>query len=42
MRVEHVDGEDELVTLDSEEEAEAVYNLFMESAFEDDEDLEGE
>lgn len=24
MRVEHVDGEDELVTLDSEEEAEAV------------------
>ncbi len=31
---------DELVTLDSEE-AEAVYNLFMESAFEDDEDLEG-
>lgn len=42
MRVEHVDGEDELVTLDSEEEAEAVYNLFMESAFEDDGDLEGE
>lgn len=42
LRVEHVDGEDELVTLDSEEEAETVYNLFMESAFGDDEDLDEE
>lgn len=40
MRVEHVDGEDELVTLDSEEEAEAVYNLVMESAFADEDDEE--
>jgi uncharacterized protein YrzB (UPF0473 family) len=39
MRVERQpDGEDELVTLDSEEEAEAVYNVFMESAFSDEED----
>lgn len=38
MRVEQVDGEDELVTLDSEAEAEAVYNVFMEEVFNDDED----
>lgn len=37
MRVERVDGEDELVTIDSEEEAEAVYNAFMEAVFEEDE-----
>ena len=40
MRVERANGEDELVTLDSEEEAEAVYNVFMESAFADEEDGE--
>lgn len=40
MRVEQVDGEEELVTLDSEEEAEAVYNVFMEEVFNDDEDPE--
>ena len=42
LKVIEADGEEQLSTLDSEEEAEAVYNLFMESAFEDDEDLEGE
>ena len=42
LKVIEADGEEQLSTLDSEEEAEAVYNLFMESAFEDDEDPEGE
>lgn len=37
MRVEEVDGEEQLVTLDSEEEAEAVYQQFMEALFEDEE-----
>ena len=32
MRVETVNGEDELVTLEDEDEAEAVYNVFMEEA----------
>ena len=39
MRVEqHPDGEDELVTLESEEEAEAVYNVFMETVFSDEDE----
>ena len=40
MRVETVNGEDELVTLEDEDEAEAVYNVFMEEAFSEDEDEE--
>ena len=40
MRVETVNGEDELVTLEDEEEAEAVYNVFMEEAFSEDEEEE--
>lgn len=40
MRVEHVDGEDELVTLDNEEEAEAVYNVFMEEVFNEEDEEE--
>lgn len=38
LKVLHEDGEDVLSTLDSDEELEAVYNLFMESLFEDEED----
>lgn len=37
MRVVEVDGEEQLVTLDSEEEAEEVYQQFMEALFEEDE-----
>lgn len=37
MRVVEVDGEEQLVTLDSEEEAEEVYQQFMESIFEEEE-----
>lgn len=38
LKVVHVDGgEDELSTLDSEEELELVYQQFMESLFEEDE-----
>lgn len=36
LRVVEVDGEEQLVTLDSEEEAEAVYQQFMEAIFEED------
>lgn len=37
LKVIHEDGEDLLSTLDSEEEMDAVYNLFVESLFEDEE-----
>lgn len=37
LKVIHEDGEDLLSTLDSEEELEAVYNLFMENLFADEE-----
>ena len=36
MKVIHEDGEDLLSTLDSDEELEAVYELFMESLFQED------
>lgn len=38
MRVVQVDGEEQLVTLDNEAEAEAVYEKFMEALFEDEEE----
>lgn len=38
MRVVEENGEEQLVTLESEEEAEAVYQKIMESLFEEDED----
>ena len=38
LKVLHEDGEDVLSTLDSDEELEAVYNLFVEALFEDEED----
>ena len=37
LKVIHADGEDLLSTLDSEEEAEKVYELFMENLFDDEE-----
>ena len=37
LKVIHEDGEDLLSTLDSEEEAEKVYELFMENLFDDEE-----
>lgn len=37
LKVIHEDGEDLLSTLDSDEELDAVYDLFMESLFEDEE-----
>lgn len=37
LKVLHEDGEDLLSTLDSDEELEAVYELFMESLFADEE-----
>ena len=37
LKVVHVDGEDMLSTLDSEEEMDAVYDLFMELLLEDEE-----
>ncbi len=36
LKVIHEDGEDLLSTLDSDEELEAVYELFMENLYEDD------
>lgn len=36
LKVIHEDGEDLLSTLDSDEELEAVYDLFMESFFQED------
>ena len=38
LKVIHEDGEDLLSTLDSEEEADAVYDLFMETLFSDEEE----
>ena len=38
LKVIHEDGEDLLSTLDSEEEMEAVYNLFVEMLFSEDEE----
>ena len=35
LKVIHEDGEDLLSTLDSDEELDAVYDLFMEALFED-------
>lgn len=37
LKVIHEDGEDLLSTLDSDEELDAVYNLFMENLFDDEE-----
>lgn len=37
LKVLHEDGEDLLSTLDSDEELETVYNLFMESLFDGEE-----
>ena len=37
LKVLHEDGEDLLSTLDSDEELDAVYDLFMESLFEEEE-----
>ena len=37
LKVLHEDGEDLLSTLDSDEELEQVYDLFMENLFEDEE-----
>ena len=36
LKVIHEDGEDMLSTLDSDEELDAVYDLFMESLFDED------
>jgi uncharacterized protein YrzB (UPF0473 family) len=38
LKVIHEDGEDLLSTLDTDEELNAVYDLFMESLFEDEEE----
>ena len=38
LKVIHEDGEDILSTLDSDEELETVYDLFMESLFDEDEE----
>lgn len=38
LKVLHEDGEDLLSTLDSDEELDAVYDLFMEALFEDGEE----
>ncbi len=38
LKVVQVDGEEQLSTLDSEEELEAVYEQFMEELFEDEEE----
>ena len=40
LKVSEVDGEEQLSTLDSEEELEAVYDQFMEALFQEDEDNE--
>ena len=37
LKVIHEDGEDLLSTLDSDEELDAVYDLFMENLFDDEE-----
>lgn len=38
LKILHEDGEDLLSTLDSDEELEAVYELFMENLFQDEEE----
>ena len=38
MKIIHEDGEDLLSTLDTDEELDAVYDLFMESLFSDEEE----
>lgn len=38
LKVVSVDGEEQLATLDNDEELEAVYQQFMESLFEDEEE----
>ena len=38
LKVVEIDGEEQLATLDDEAELEAVYQQFMESLFEDDEE----
>ena len=38
LKVVHVDGEDQLSTLDSDEELELVYQQFMEALFADEEE----
>ena len=38
LKVVQVDGEDQLATLDNEEELNAVYELVMEDLFSEDED----
>lgn len=40
LKVIEVDGEEQLSTLDSEDELEAVYDQFMEALFQEDEDNE--
>ncbi len=40
LKVIHVDGEDQLSTLDSDEELEQVYDQFMQSLFDDEDDSE--
>lgn len=42
LKVVDVDGEEQLSTLDSEEELEAVYDKFMELIFEEDDPGDGE
>ena len=41
LKVVSVDGEEQLSTLDSDEELEAVYDQFMEALFQEDEGSEG-
>ena len=38
LKVVHVDGEDQLSTLDSDEEIEEIYNLFMERFFQEEDE----
>lgn len=38
LKVVEIDGEEQLATLDNEEELEAVYQQFMETLFEEDEE----
>ena len=38
LKVVHIDGEDMLSTLDSEEEMDAVYDLFVEALFSEEEE----
>ena len=40
LKVVEIDGEEQLSTLDSEKELEAVYDRFMEALFQEEEDSE--